>query len=264
MAMNNYEKHYRQLLSRITNEGIREKVNGHMCYRTFGGQLIVSMLEGFPILTGRKMYVNTFLTEAKWILSGESSTRILKENNVSIWDSYNMDDLGYGMYGPSMRNFNKSGLDQLNAAIDDINSGDNSLIRRVIVVLYNPLARETFQNRLPPPCYTQFQFITYSGNKLLMVVTYRSTDAFVGLPYDVAVFAIILKYVALKTNTHGTKLIIQFGDVHIYEGHLATGKVLEYLETKPVALPKCFIDENLNFELFNYNYQKVINTKPII
>lgn len=221
------EATYRKLLSKIL-EGDRLIVRGHKMRRLIGGSMQIDVSRDFPLLTGRYISLHVIQAEANWIMIGDSDLGYLKNKGVRIWDAYGVDDVG-PIYPVAMRNYR--GFDQLSYVIASIIN--NPYSRRHIINLWIPDVK--LPGKIPPVCYTQLQFLV-TDDKLDMIVTYRSTDVAVGLPHDLGVFTVILNKVAYTTALKVRNLIINFGDVHIYEENV--DDVMRYLSNKTYPQPK--------------------------
>ena len=211
-----YESQYKGLLGQILREGIhRDDRTGVGCRSAFNLQLNLNVSEKFPILVGKKMFPNIFNTEFNWFINGETNIKRLQKAKVTIWDEWADENGDLGpVYGYQLRNFNGENIDQLEAVIGNIKTDPDS--RRHVISLWNPAQLDKMAL---PPCYLYFQFFV-EDDKLNMFALQRSGDAFLGIPYDVALFTNILNYVAAKTRLKPSKLDISIIDAHIYDNHL--------------------------------------------
>jgi thymidylate synthase len=223
-----YESQYKDMLGRILREGVhRDDRTGVGCRSAFNLQLNLNVEKYFPVLVGKKMFPNIFNTEFAWFINGETNIKRLQDAKVTIWDEWADENGDLGpVYGHQLRNFNSQGIDQLENLIDGIKNTPDS--RRHVVSLWNPAQ---IAEMALPPCYLYFQFFV-EGDKLNMFAVQRSGDAFLGIPYDVALFTNILNYVAVRTNLRPSKLDINIIDAHIYDNHLEAVKT--YLNTTTV------------------------------
>lgn len=215
-----YEQQYQEILKKILKTGINRKDRtGIGCKSAFNLHLKINVEKHFPILTGKKMFPNIFNTEFAWLINGETNIKRLQDAKVTIWDEWADENGDLGpVYGHQLRNFNSQGFDQLENLIESIKNTPDS--RRHVISLWNPAQ---IANMTLPPCYLYFQFFV-EGNKLNMFTVQRSGDAFLGIPYDVALFTNILNYIAIRTNLKPSKLDINIVDAHIYNNHLKAVK----------------------------------------
>ena len=252
---NTYETKYRDLL-RNWKGYMRNDRTGVGCVSKFGLGLTIDIDEYFPLLTGKKMFPRIYESEFKWFISGHTNIKELQEKGNTIWNEWADKDGNLGpVYGHQLRNFNSDGHDQLESVIDTLKNDPDS--RRHVISLWNP---GQLKEMALPPCYLYFQFFVEKDN-LHMFALQRSADMFLGVPYDVALFAQLLLYVAEKTNFKARTIDIKFIDAHIYNNqHQA---VLEYLEQDIKTLPT-YIYVNELLILKNYTPGKVITTPVAI
>jgi thymidylate synthase len=255
--MTKYEAQYKELLWKCMTNGVYRKDRTNVgCLSIFNASLRINLNEGFPLLTGRKMFQKTFDTEFDWFMNGETNIQRFKDAGVKIWDSWADENGDLGpVYGYQMRNFNGAGGDQLQAVITSLKNNPDS--RRHIISLWNPL--QLHQMALPP-CYLYFQFFV-EQDRLNMFVVQRSGDIFLGIPYDVALFSKILLYIAEQTNLKANYIDIQIVDAHVYNNqHDAIHK---YLDQETFQAPD-YIYKNGALSLINYNHGPVITAKVAI
>lgn len=254
---NKYEKKYRKLLLSCLKNGIeRNDRTGVGSSSVFNLSLKFKVDKYFPVLTGRKMFEKTFNTEFNWFINGETNIKRFQDNNVKIWDNWANENGELGpVYGYQMINYNGQNLNQLQNVIDSINNNPDS--RRHIISLWNPLQ---INEMALPPCYLYFQFFVSKGHLNLFVLQ-RSGDLFLGIPYDSALFTMILLHVANKTGLKATKVEFNIIDAHIYKNQLEA--VNEYLMTPILDLPEYTFKNNI-INLINYNHGKVITSKIAI
>jgi thymidylate synthase len=250
--MNSFEKKYQSILNNCLKNGIeRNDRTGVGSYSLFNQSIKVNISKKFPIITGRKMFPNTFNTEFDWFINGETNIQRFKDNNIKIWDAWANEsgDLG-PVYGHQLRNFNSEYYDQLKMLINSLKTNPDG--RRHIISLWNPLQLEEMAL---PPCYLYFQFYVDKNKKLNMFVVQRSGDLFLGIPYDICLFAKTLLYIASETNLKANKLELQIIDAHIYKNQIDSIK--EYLLQPIFNLPK-YTYINNNLEIINYQSGKKI------
>lgn len=247
-----FEKKYKELLANIlTDNDYKPNRTGTNTYSTFGKSLSHNMAEGFPILTSKKIYSKNFIHELIWMINGETNIKYLVENNVSIWNQWADINGELGpIYGYQLRNFNGE-KDQLLELIENIKK--DPFGRRHLITLWNPIQ---LVKMILPPCHFAFQFYVTTTKKLNLNVFMRSCDAFVGLPYDFALYAALLLVIAKETQLEPNELQFNFTDLHIYETHLKG--VVQYLNNPAHPLPKMTYIGNINklnindFTLLNY------------
>jgi thymidylate synthase len=255
--MTKYESQYKELLYKCLASGTsRNDRTGVGCSSIFNANLRVDLKEGFPLLTGRKMFQKTFDTEFEWFINGETNVKRFRDANVKIWDAWADENGDLGpVYGHQMRNFNDQNIDQMQMLISNLIDDPDS--RRHIISLWNPA--QTNQMALPP-CYLYFQFFV-DGLDLNMFVVQRSGDMFLGIPYDVALFSKILLYVASKVELNANFIDIQIVDAHVYNNqHDAIHK---YLDQETFQSPQYFY-KNGALTLINYKHGPVISAKVAI
>jgi thymidylate synthase len=255
--MTKYESQYKELLYKCLVSGTsRNDRTGIGCNSIFNANLRIDLKEGFPLLTGRKMFQKTFDTEFEWFINGETNVQRFRDANVKIWDAWADENGDLGpVYGHQMRNFNDQNIDQMQMLIKNLIDDPDS--RRHIISLWNPA--QTNQMALPP-CYLYFQFFV-DGLDLNMFVVQRSGDMFLGVPYDVALFSKILLYVASKVELNANFIDIQIVDAHVYNNqHDAIHK---YLDQETFQSPQYFY-KNGALTLINYKHGPVISAKVAI
>jgi len=242
--MTNIENEYRGLMAGILHGGSdKEDRTGTGTKSVFGRTIKHDMSLGFPILTGKKISFNAARTELLWILQGRTDLKYLEDNGVKYWRpdyerSGRTDETLGPVYGAQWRNFN--GTDQLKQLVYSITTNPNS--RRLMVSAWNP-------GQMPfmvlPPCHYAFQVYINNGVMDLMWQQ-RSADVFLGLPYDITMYGLLLEMLAKGANLKPGKLIGQLGDCHLYNNHLKQAKV--YLERPKRVLPKLDLKEGIWFD----------------
>jgi thymidylate synthase len=257
MAHPEYE--YLKLIAEIMQHGKSKPTRGiHDVKSIFGAQLRFDMRHGFPLLTTKKMPFKILLHELLWFISGSSDVTYLHEHKIHYWDGFlheGSNDLGrvYGVQWRHWRRPDGSEFDQLQWAIDEIKHNPNS--KAILVNAWN--AGELKEMRLPP-CHTMFQFDVTKG-KLRLQLYQRSSDVFLGLPFNIAQYAMLLHMVAYLTNLEPRELIISIGNAHLYKNHIEPAK--EQLRRKPLPFPQLKLSGNVkdidsfteaNFELEDY------------
>lgn len=230
------EYQYLKLMAEILKEGRTKHTRGiHDVTAIFGTQLRFDMRQGFPLLTTKKMPFKILLHELFWFISGSSSVGYLHEHNIRYWDGFlhaGKDDLGR-VYGVQWRHWKRpdgTEFDQLAWAIDQIKNNPDS--KAIIVNAWN--AGELEEMRLPP-CHTMFQFDVTKG-KLRLHLYQRSWDVFLGAPFNIAQYALLLHMVAHITGLEARELIISAGSAHLYKNHIDVAK--EQLKRRPMPFAK--------------------------
>lgn len=232
MAHPEYE--YLKLIAEILKNGKTKPSRGiHDLKSIFGYQIRFDMRQGFPLLTTKKMPFKLLMHENFWFISGTSKVDYLHEHNIKYWDGFLDENNNLGrIYGVQWRHWRRpdgTEFDQLQWVIDELKNNPDS--KAIIVNAWN--AGELKEMRLPP-CHTMFQFDATKG-KLRLQLYQRSSDVFLGLPFNTAQYAMILKMVAHLTGLEARELIISIGNAHLYKNHIDQAK--EQLKRKPFKFP---------------------------
>lgn len=250
---------YLNLLQRILDEGI-EKTDrtGTGTKSIFGHQMRFNLEEGFPLLTTKKLHLKSIIYELLWFLKGDTNIKYLKEHGVRIWDEWADEDGNLGpVYGHQWRSwpdYNGGTIDQIQNVINLIKHHPNS--RRMMVTAWNPAEIE--QMALPP-CHCLFQFYVADG-RLSLQLYQRSADTFLGVPFNIASYALLLQMMAQVTGLQVGEFIHTTGDTHLYLNHLEQAKL--QLTRTPRTLPQMKLNPDVkslfdfqyeDFELQNYN-----------
>ena len=231
--MINIEEQYLSLLAGVLYSGKQKKDRtGHGTISRFGAMIEHDMSLGFPLLTTKKMFFNMVRTELMWILNGRTDMQYLWDNKLHYWDhDYNRSGRTDGtlgpIYGKQWRDFN--GIDQIKNLLNTIKENPNS--RRMMVNAWNPA---DLKDMALPPCHYGFQVYINDG-RLDLMWQQRSVDLFLGLPYDIAMYGLLLILLADFAGVKPGRLIGQLGDCHIYNNHIDAVK--EQLSRKPSKLP---------------------------
>jgi thymidylate synthase len=264
------EYQYLKLQAEILKNGRSKPTRGiHGIKCIFGHQLHFDLRQGFPLLTTKKMPFKILLHELLWFVSGDSNIKYLQDHKIRYWDDFADKDLDLGpVYGVQWRKWkapNGEIIDQLQWAIDEIKNSPYS--KGIIVSAWNPADLE--EMRLPP-CHTMFQFDATKG-KLRLQLYMRSSDVFLGLPFNIAQYAMLLYMVAHLTNLQPRELIVSIGNAHLYKNTLEQAK--EQIQRKPYKLPKLKIVGDVkdidsftedNFVLEDYEYHPHIKAPLVI
>lgn len=269
--MTHPEYQYLRLMADIIKHGKTKKTRGiHPIRSVFGAQVRFDMRAGFPLLTTKKMPFKLLLHELFWFISGSSKVDYLHEHNIRYWDGFLHEgekDLGrvYGVQWRHWRRPDGSEFDQLQWAIDELKDHPDS--KAILVSAWN--AGEIDEMRLPP-CHTLFQFDATKG-KLRLHLYQRSWDVFLGAPFNIAQYALLLHMVAHLTGLEARELIISTGSAHLYANHIEAAK--EQLHRQPYPFPKLTITGNVksiddfteeNFNLEAYTSHPRIKTDLVI
>jgi len=252
-------KQYHDLLRHILDNGVEKgDRTGTGTLSTFGYQMRFDLSEGFPVLTTKKLHLRSIIHELLWFLKGDTNIAYLQENGVKIWDEW-ADENGnlgpvYGYQWRSWPNPDGTHTDQIVKLIEGIKNNPNS--RRHIVSAWNP---SLVDDMALPPCHCLFQFWVANG-KLSCQLYQRSADTFLGVPFNIASYALLTLMVAQVTGLQAGEFVHSFGDVHLYNNHLEQAKLQLTRELR--ALPTMKINPEINdifkfkfedFELLNYN-----------
>lgn len=241
---------YLDLLQDILDNGTEKSDRtGTGTISVFGRQLRFNLAEGFPLVTTKRIHLKSVVHELLWFLKGETNIAYLKENGVSIWDEWADENGELGpVYGSQWRAWESADgrhIDQIANVIESIKNNPDS--RRHIVSAWN--VGEIDQMKLPP-CHFVFQFYVADG-KLSCMLTMRSVDSFLGLPFNIASYALLTHMVAEQTGLEVGDFIWSGGDVHIYTNHLE--QVALQLTREPYALPKLVIRRKPD-SIFDYTF----------
>lgn len=206
----------------------------------FDMDLCHDLSNGFPLLTTKKVHLRSIIFELIWFLRGDTNVKFLQSNGVTIWDEWADESGELGpVYGRQWRAFGRAGVDQLAKLVDDIKRKPDS--RRLIVTAWNP---EELEDMALPPCHCFFQCYVSRGTHLHLKMYQRSCDTFLGLPFNVASYALLLHVLANCTGLLPGVLTITLGDTHIYSNHFK--QVETQLARVPFALPKLTIGRKLS------------------
>lgn len=243
-------KNYLDLLQDILDTGVHKgDRTGTGTQSVFGRQLRYDLSEGFPLVTTKRIHLKSVIHELLWFLSGDTNISYLKENGVKIWDDWADENGDLGpVYGSQWRTWeapNGEKIDQIAAVIDSIKNNPDS--RRHLVSAWNVAE---INNMKLPPCHFAFQFYVAEG-KLSCMLTMRSVDTFLGLPFNIASYALLTHMIAQQCDLEVGEFIWSGGDVHIYSNHVE--QVKTQLEREPFALPKLVIKRKPD-SIFDYTF----------
>ena len=244
-------KQYLDLLNRVLTEGV-EKTDrtGTGTISVFGHQMRFSMADGFPLLTTKKLHLKSIIYELLWFLNGDTNVKYLQDNGVRIWNEWADPDgsLGhiYGYQWRSWPDYNGGHIDQIAEAVDAIKNNPDS--RRIIVSSWNVA---DLGNMNLPPCHAFFQFYVANG-KLSLQLYQRSADIFLGVPFNIASYALLLMMMAQVCGLEAGDFVHTLGDAHIYKNHLE--QVRLQLTREPRKLPKMIINPDVK-SIFDFKYE---------
>ena len=261
---------YQNLLKHILENGVQKgDRTGTGTISCFGYQMRFDLNEGFPCLTTKKLHLKSIIHELLWFINGDTNIKYLQENGVKIWDGWANEEGKLGpVYGHQWRNWNDDGIDQISDLIHQIKTNPNS--RRLLVSAWNPsvmpdtslsFAENVANNKAAlPPCHAFFQFYVTEG-KLSCQLYQRSADTFLGVPFNIASYALFTMMVAQVCNLEYGDFIHTFGDVHLYNNHIEQAQ--EQLSRKPRKLPIMKINPNKK-EIFDFNFDdfELVNYEP--
>lgn len=244
-------KNYLDLLQDILDNGVHKgDRTGTGTQSVFGRQLRYDLSKGFPLVTTKRIHLKSVIHELLWFLSGDTNISYLKENGVKIWDDWADENGDLGpVYGSQWRTWeapNGEKIDQIAAVIDSIKNNPDS--RRHLVSAWNVAE---INNMKLPPCHFAFQFYVAEG-KLSCMLTMRSVDTFLGLPFNIASYALLTHMIAQQCDLEVGDFIWSGGDVHIYSNHVE--QVKTQLDREPFALPKLVIKRKPD-SIFDYKFE---------
>ena len=254
---------YLDLISYIQKNGV-EKTDrtGTGTKSVFGYQMRFNLNKGFPLLTTKKIHIKSVVHELLWFLKGDTNIDYLKRNGVRIWNEWADENGDLGpVYGHQWRNWNSEGIDQIKEMIETIKVNPDS--RRIIVSAWNPsvmpnnsksFSENVANNKAAlPPCHAFFQCYIANG-KLSIQLYQRSADVFLGVPFNIASYALLAIMLAQVTGYKPGEFIHTFGDAHIYSNHKK--QIEEQLSRKPKKLPKVKLNSKIK-NLFDFTYDDI-------
>jgi len=244
-------KQYLDLLHRIVTEGVQKgDRTGTGTLSVFGHQMRFNMQDGFPLLTTKKLHLKSIIYELLWFLKGDTNVKFLQEHGVRIWNEWADEngELGpvYGHQWRSCPDYKGGTIDQIQQVVDALRHNPNS--RRMLVTAWNPA--EVDQMALPP-CHCLFQFYVADG-RLSLQLYQRSADSFLGVPFNIASYALLLQMIAQVTGLEAGEFIHTTGDTHLYLNHLEQAKL--QLTREPRPLPKMKINPDVK-DIFDFKYE---------
>lgn len=261
---------YFELMRRILNEGTaKSDRTGTGTISVFGHQMRFDLSEGFPLLTTKKCHTRSIIHELLWFLKGETNIQYLKDNKVSIWDEWADENGNLGpVYGKQWRSWETADgrtIDQISNVIESIKKNPDS--RRHLVVAFNP---GDVDKMALPPCHAFFQFYAANG-KLSLQMYQRSADVFLGVPFNIASYALLCMMMAQVTGLQPGEFIHTLGDAHLYSNHLEQTKLQLTREPRPMPVMKMnptvkslFDFKYEDFELVGYDPHPAIKAEVAI
>lgn len=247
-------KQYLDLLNRILSEGTRkEDRTGTGTISVFGHQMRFNLEEGFPLLTTKKLHLRSIIYELLWFLQGNTNVKYLQDHGVRIWNEWADEngELGpvYGHQWRSWPDYNGGVIDQISNVVEQIKKNPDS--RRLIVSAWNVAEVDSMAL---PPCHTLFQFYVADG-KLSLQLYQRSADTFLGVPFNIASYALLLQMMAQVTGLKPGEFVHTTGDTHVYTNHLE--QVQLQLTRAPRALPVMRINPEVK-SIFDFQYEDFV------
>ncbi|NVJ71056.1 MAG: thymidylate synthase [Alphaproteobacteria bacterium] len=244
---------YLDLIARIRREGtFKGDRTGTGTYSVFGHQMRFDLAEGFPMVTTKKLHLRSIIHELLWFIAGDTNIKYLKDNGVSIWDEWADDNGDLGpVYGHQWRSWptpDGRTIDQISALIDQIKNNPNS--RRLIVSAWNVA---DVDNMALPPCHCLFQFYVADG-KLSCQLYQRSADVFLGVPFNIASYALLTHMMAQVCGLEAGEFIHTFGDAHLYSNHIEQADL--QLSRDPLPLPKLTLNPEVK-SLFDFRFEDI-------
>ena len=244
-------KQYLSLLERVLAEGVKkEDRTGTGTLSVFGHQMRFDMSEGFPLLTTKKTHLKSIIYELLWYLKGDTNAKYLQDHGVRIWNEWadSNGDLGhiYGYQWRSWPDYKGGSIDQISEAVHAIKHNPDS--RRIIVSAWNV---GDLENMNLPPCHAFFQFYVANG-KLSLQLYQRSADIFLGVPFNIASYALLLQMMAQVTGLQAGDFVHTLGDAHIYINHLEQVKL--QLTREPRKLPRMLLNPEVD-SIFDFKFE---------
>lgn len=267
-------QNYLDLLRLINETGVEKgDRTGTGTKSIFGHQMRFDLSKGFPMVTTKKLHLKSIIYELLWFIKGDTNIKYLTDNGVKIWDAWANENGDLGpVYGAQWRNWNNEGIDQLSEVIEQIKTNPNS--RRLMVSAWNPSVMPdtsvSFEENVAnnkaalPPCHAFFQFYVTEG-KLSCQLYQRSADVFLGVPFNIASYALLTMMVAQVCDLEPGDFIHTFGDVHVYNNHRE--QIELQLTRDPKPLPTMKLNPEIksifdfdfdDFELVNYEFHPPI------
>ncbi len=263
-------KQYLDLIKHVVKNGVEKSDRtGTGTKSVFGYQMRFDLSEGFPMVTTKKLHTKSIIYELLWFLNGDTNIDYLKNNGVKIWDDWADENGNLGpVYGFQWRNWNNDNIDQISELIETIKTNPDS--RRMLISAWNPSvlpdASKSFSENVRngkaalPPCHAFFQFYV-SNNKLSCQLYQRSADIFLGVPFNIASYALLTHMIAHVCNLEVGDFVHTFGDAHIYNNHI--NQINLQLSREPRKLPTLKIKRKVE-SIFDFKFEdfEIINYDP--
>jgi len=263
-------KQYHDLLEHVLENGIQKgDRTGTGTKSVFGYQMRFDLAEGFPMVTTKKLHLKSIVHELLWFLKGDTNITYLQENGVRIWNEWADENGNLGpVYGYQWRNWNGDEIDQIKEIVSTLKTNPNS--RRMLVSAWNPSVLPdtslTFSENVAngkaalPPCHAFFQFYVADG-KLSCQLYQRSADIFLGVPFNIASYALFTLMIAQVSGLQPGEFIHTFGDAHIYNNHFE--QVALQLSRTPRPLPKMVLNPDIK-DIFSFTFEdfSLLNYDP--
>jgi thymidylate synthase len=251
LRYNSRMRQYLDLLQRILDDGnVKQDRTGTGTRSIFGHQMRFDLADGFPLVTTKKVHLKSIIYELLWFLRGDSNIRYLNDHGITIWDEWadEQGELGpvYGHQWRSWTGRQAESIDQISNVIEQIRTKPDS--RRLIVSAWNVADLPAMAL---PPCHLLFQFYV-ANNKLSCQMFQRSADVFLGVPFNIASYALLTMMVAQVTDLEPGEFILTLGDAHVYENHLEQARL--QLTREPRPLPTMYIDPDVR-SIFDFDYK---------
>lgn len=253
-------KQYHDLVKYVLENGHQKgDRTGTGTISVFGYQMRFDLSEGFPLVTTKKLHLKSIIHELLWFLKGETNISYLKENGVKIWDEWADENGDLGpVYGHQWRNWDSKEIDQISELIEMLKTNPNS--RRMLISAWNPsvlpdtsksFAENVANGKVAlPPCHAFFQFYVADG-KLSCQLYQRSADIFLGVPFNIASYALLTMMIAQVCNLQAGDFVHTFGDAHIYNNHIEQVKL--QLSREPKILPKMELNPEVK-DIFKFTF----------
>ena len=254
-------RQYLDLIQHVIDKGVtKEDRTGTGTRSVFGYQMRFDLNEGFPMVTTKKLHLKSIIHELLWFLKGDTNIGYLNENGVRIWDAWADENGDLGpVYGYQWRNWNGEGIDQISELVETIKTNPDS--RRMIISAWNPGVlpdpSASFSENVSkgkaalPPCHAFFQFYVSDG-KLSCQLYQRSADIFLGVPFNIASYALLTMMLAQVTDLGYGDFVHTFGDAHIYSNHME--QIRLQLSREPRPLPRMILNPEVK-NIFEFKYK---------
>jgi thymidylate synthase len=247
-------KQYHELIQRVLETGKKkDDRTGTGTVSVFGHQMRFSLADGFPMVTTKKLHLRSIIHELLWFLKGDTNIQYLRDNKVSIWDEWADENGNLGpVYGKQWRSWETTDgrtIDQISQVIQQIKTTPDS--RRLLVIAFNP---GEIDKMALPPCHAFFQFYV-AENKLSCQLYQRSADIFLGVPFNIASYALLTHMIAQVCGLQAGEFIHTLGDAHLYNNHLDQSKLL--ISREPKKLPRLILNPAIK-NIFDFKFEDIL------